>query len=253
VASARLHQAEAQATSRCPRVTQAPAQHLQATHLLRLGTRLPRQASAVRASVPHHQATRLPALSTRLRRQATHQRRLLMAHPRLQATHQLRPATHQRRRRTRQHPQATALLRRRTVARLHHITARHPQRTAQRRLRTAPRARSLVQTTTGAHLLRQLRRHTAPLLHNTLLRAPLAMQRTRLHRPSSPPRHRVRHHTRRLRQSGRLLARHTRLRKFTDHSCRSPHWPLFADLYQISEAVIDTMAIKYKSEHVHVS
>jgi hypothetical protein len=211
VASAHsIRQAEAQATLRCLQASQVPAQRLQATHQPRLGTLQLRQASAARASVPLRLATLLPVPSTRLHRRATLRHRPLTVRPLLRHIPQLHRATHRLLRRTRLPRQATALLRRRTVARPHRTTARHRPRTVRRRLPTARQARSLVRATTGARLPLQLPRPIAQLVRSTLLRALLATQRTRPHRLSSLPRHRVRHHTRRLRQSGRLLARRTR-------------------------------------------
>jgi hypothetical protein len=214
VVSARSLQAEAQATLRCLQDSQAPAQHRQATHPLRLDTRLPLQASAALGSVPPRQATRLPALSTRQLRRATRLLRLHMVPLLRRHTLQLPPATHRRHLLTRLRPRATAQPRRRTVAQLRHTTARRHLRTVRRHLLTALRALSSVRPTTGARPPRPRRRRTALPAHSTLLQALLATQRTRLRRPSSLPRLRVRHHTRLLRPSGRQQARHTRLRKF---------------------------------------
>lgn len=207
------HQAEAPAMLQCLQVSRAPVLLLQATHLHRLATRPPRQASAARVSAPHLPATPLPALSIRQHHRATHPPRLRMALPLHHRTLQPRPVTHRRRLHTRLPRQATVLLHQRIVVQLRHTTAQRHLRTVQLRLHTARRAHNLVQATTGARLPRPRRRLTALPAPNILPQALLATQHTRLRRPGSLPRHRARHHTRRLRLSGRLPARLTRLRK----------------------------------------
>ncbi len=213
-ASVRSHQAEAQATPRCLQASQALVLLPQDTLQPRLATRLLLQASAARALVPRLQAMQLPALSIRLRRQATRQPRPPMARLLRRHIPQHLLATHRHRRLTRPRRQVTALPRQRIVVRLRRTTVRHRLHTVQRHRRTALQARNSVRPTTGARLHHPLPRRTALLVRSTLPQALLAMQRTRLHLPSSLPRLRVRHHTRRLRQSGRRLAPLTRRRKF---------------------------------------
>src|SRR5690242_3357299 len=214
VVSARSLQAEAQATLQRRQASRAPARRPLDILRPHQGTRLLRRASAARASVPHLRAMQPRAPSTRLPRQATHQPRLPMAHPPHHHTRLHLPVTPPLRRLTRPRRQATAQPRLHIVAPHHRTTARRHPRTARRRLRTALQAHSSVRTTTGAHPLRPPPRHTVLPVRSTPQQALLATQRTRLHRQSSLPRHRVRHHTRRPRQSGRQLARLTRLRKF---------------------------------------
>jgi hypothetical protein len=212
-ASAPTLAVEAQATLRCPLASRARVPPHQATLQPRQVIRPRLQASAVLALVLLHPPLAPPARSTHPLRRACLPLRQATTHQRLRVTLQRRHATrrrlhpsHRPRLHTAQHHQHIWGQRRRTTALHRHVLVL-------RRHSTARQARNSIPQASVAPLLRQRRPLSAQRARLTRLPALLATHNTRPRRLDTLLRPRVRHRTMQIR-GGRLLARHTRLRKF---------------------------------------